>query len=83
MTELRKVPERLSCGSDYDILRYSDREVLGVTAPQVYLKVKGNWTGGHQENLSVRAANLNHGPASSMWHCVDTEHIERFAEIAK
>ena len=68
----------------YDILKHARIQVLGVTSPQVYLKVKGNWTGGHQENMRVRAANLNHGPASSIWHSVGgPEQIERFRKLVK
>ena len=69
--------------SKFDILRFSRVNVLGVNSPQVYLKVKGNWTGGHQENLSLRALNINHGPASSLWHCVNKpEEIEKFRALA-
>lgn len=46
--------------------------------------MKGCWTGGHQENLRVRAANVNHGPASSLWHCVGgSSMIEKFRNLAK
>jgi hypothetical protein len=52
-------------------------DVPGITLPQIYVKVKGNWTGGHQENLRVRAANVNLGKGKSMWHCVGkTKPIE-------
>ena len=48
MTELKnKVPEEFMCQSEHDILKHSQIDILGVTKPQVYLKVKGNWTGGH------------------------------------
>jgi hypothetical protein len=47
MKELEKVPKQLMCMSDYDLLKYANINVLGVTSPQIYLKVKGNWTGGH------------------------------------
>jgi hypothetical protein len=48
------------------------------------MKVKGNWTGGHQENLRVRATNINHGPDKSMWHCVGgPQQIERFRNLAR
>ena len=69
--------------SKHDILRFSRVVVLGVNSPQVYLKVKGNWTGGHQENLSLRALNINHGPSSSLWHCVNKpEEIDQFRKLA-
>jgi histone demethylase len=79
MKELKKIPPEFMCLSSDDMLRYAKINVLGVTVPQVYMKVKGNWTGGHQENLRVRATNINHGPDKSMWHCVGGEkQIERF-----
>ena len=48
MKELtQKIPKQFLCMTEYDILRFARIKVLGVTEPQVYLKVKGNWTGGH------------------------------------
>jgi len=70
--------------TEHDILRFARIQVLGVTSPQVYLKVRGNWTGGHQENLSARAGNLNHGPAKTLWHCVGKpKDIKKFRTKAK
>ena len=47
------------------------------------MKVKGNWTGGHQENLRLRATNINHGPESSLWYNVGNKaEIDKFREIA-
>ena len=85
MREIKdKVPAELMCMSKFDILRFAQVQVLGITQPQVYLKVKGNWTGGHQENLRVRATNINHGPGSSLWHCVaEPETISKFRKLAK
>jgi hypothetical protein len=72
------------CKSKFDMLKYAKIDVLGVTTPQIYLKVKGNWTGGHQENLRVRAANINHGSASSIWHCIGgPDKINQFHKLAK
>lgn len=66
------------------MLQESRINVLGVTVPQIYMKVKGNWTGGHQENLRLRATNLNHGPDSSIWYNVGGKtNIDRFRELAK
>lgn len=48
-----------------DILSYLEQHINGCTNPQFYLKVKGCWTGGHQENISMCAININHGPAPS------------------
>lgn len=48
-----------------DLLSYLEQHINGCTNPQFYLKVKGCWTGGHQENVSMSAININHGPAAS------------------
>jgi len=32
----------------------------------------------------VRATNINHGPGSSLWHCVgDPKTIDKFRDLAK
>lgn len=49
----------------------------------MYLKVKGNWTGGHQENLRLRAVNLNHGPDSSIWNCIAIKDLDQFRTKVK
>lgn len=59
--ELRKLPEELLWRSSFDCLRHLQQEISGVTTPQMYLKVKGCYTGGHEENLRVQTVNINHG----------------------
>ena len=46
------------------MLRYCPGDIAGVTSPQLYLKVPGVWTGGHEENLRY-AVELCVGLASS------------------
>jgi hypothetical protein len=50
---------------EFDLLSYLDHEVPGCSFPQFYFKVKGVWTGGHQENVNMCAVNINHGPDAS------------------
>ena len=70
------------CMTKYDILKFSRVNVLGVNTPQIYLKVRGNWTGGHQENLSLRAININFGPSSTIWHAIaQPKDIEEFRRL--
>lgn len=45
-----------------DVLSLMDKHVEGCSLPQFYLKVKGVWTGGHQENINMCSININHGP---------------------
>ena len=41
------------------------------------MKVTGVWTGGHQENLRFRAANINFGPAASLWYAVPYDYMDK------
>ena len=59
------LPQELLWRSPCDCLRLLPQEISGVTAPQMYLKVKGCYTGGHEENLRVQTVNINHGSYSS------------------
>lgn len=46
----------------------------------MYLKIKGVYTGGHQENLSVGAININHGPGDCLWITVDKKYVSELRE---
>jgi histone demethylase len=59
------------------------QDILGVSSPQLYLKVGGVWTGGHEENLRAQAVNINFGPAPSKWYCVKAEHVPRLRRLVK
>ena len=61
LNELHKLPKMMFCQTQFDALTYLNQPIEGVTSPQLYLKVKGCWTGGHEENLRVQALNINHG----------------------
>lgn len=45
--------------------------------------MKGAWTGGHQENVNLRAVNYNHGPSDSLWLTVDNMYVEQFRNIVE
>lgn len=78
-----KLPEELMCCSPKDSLQYVRQLIHGVTQPQIYLKVKGSWTGGHEENLRFRAVNINHGPSSSEWNCVGSSNWSLLREAVR
>ena len=52
-------------------MEYLDEEIFGCSLPQMYFKVKGCWTGGHQENINMAAVNINHGPDASEWYTLE------------
>lgn len=66
-----------------DMLSYLEQHINGCTNPQFYLKVKGVWTGGHQENIAMCAININHGPAASEWYTVPADEVERLRKTLK
>ena len=76
-----KVPNYLMCDSELDIQQHLRAHVLGMTIPQLYMKVKGVWTGGHQENLCLRAANINFGPQESLWYAVPHQYVGKMNAI--
>lgn len=78
-----KIPEEFLFCSEKDILQYVRHHILGMTQPQMYIKVKGSWTGGHEENLRYRAINLNHGPDSSEWNCVGSDSSRQLREAVR
>lgn len=75
-----KVPDWLFCNREADVQGYLRRHIPGMSIPQIYLKVAGCWTGGHQENLSLRAVNINHGPGEVEWYCMEVDETYRFNE---
>jgi histone demethylase len=54
-----------------------------MTSPQIYIKVTGTWTGGHEENLRFRSINMNHGPGDSDWYGVGMKDSLKFRELVK
>lgn len=82
--ELRKkLPSVVLWGSKDDTLRYSRQHICGMTLPQLYLKVKGCWTGGHEENLRFMSANINHGESACEWWGLDPHENTNFRDCVK
>ena len=73
-----RLPDWVRFKSPLDCLRYIRQDIEGITLPQLYLKVAGSWTGGHEENLRIMAVNINTGQGDVEWHCVPPEDVEKF-----
>ena len=73
-----KVPADVYCNRGNDLQGLLRKHIPGMSVPQIYLKVAGCWTGGHQENLSLRAVNINHGPGEVEWFCMEADEAYRF-----
>jgi JmjC domain, hydroxylase len=44
------------------------------------MKVKGVYTGGHQENLRLASVNINFGPGGSEWIIMDKSLLTRLRD---
>jgi hypothetical protein len=81
---LRKcLPAEILWCSEFDCLKYLRQHIMGMTLPQLYLKVKGCWTGGHEENLRFPSANINHGPSACEWWGLDPTQSLQLRECVK
>ena len=67
LAELNKLPSWLRVKQKENLLNHVGQKVLGVNTVQVYLKVPGARTPGHQENLCLCAVNINIGPGDTSW----------------
>ena len=67
LEELNKLPSWLRPEHPSNLLRHVGQKILGVNTVQVYLKVPGSRTPGHQENLCLPAINVNIGPGDTSW----------------
>ena len=79
----KKFLPNIMYGSEYDILSYVRQNILGMTIPQLYIKTRGAWTGGHEENLRFKSININHGPGESLWFGVHRKYCDAFTNIVK
>ena len=81
---LRKsLPAQILWCSEEDSLKYLRQHILGMSLPQLYLKINGCWTGGHEENLRFSAANINHGPSDCEWWGLHSSQALQLREIVK
>ena len=78
-----RLPRFLMCQEDDDILRFVRQDIEGMTSPQLYIKVPGVWTGGHEENLRFRSINCAHGSGASIWYAVAPEHSKQLRKVVQ
>jgi len=57
-----------------NMLSHIGHQILGMNTIQLYLKVPGARTPGHQENNNFAAVNINIGPGDSEWFGVPDEY---------
>jgi hypothetical protein len=55
--------------------------ILGMNTVQLYMKVPGSRTPGHQENDNFCSVNVNIGPGDTEWFAVPDEYWDSFRKL--
>nr|XP_061801607.1 uncharacterized protein LOC133592933 [Nerophis lumbriciformis] len=83
LQELLKLPVFMRVESSNNMLSHVGHTILGMNTVQLYMKVPGSRTPGHQENNNFCSVNINIGPGDCEWFAVHEhywEAINKFCE---
>ncbi|CAG5877705.1 unnamed protein product [Menidia menidia] len=83
LQELLKLPAFMRVESSNNMLSLVGHTILGMNSVQLYMKVPGSRTPGHQENNNFCSVNINIGPGDCEWFAVHEhywEDINRFCD---
>ncbi|XP_022601806.1 lysine-specific demethylase 6B-like [Seriola dumerili] len=83
LQELLKLPAFMRVESSNNMLSHVGHTILGMNTVQLYMKVPGSRTPGHQENNNFCSVNINIGPGDCEWFAVHEhywEDINNFCE---
>jgi histone demethylase len=81
LQELAKLPPFMRVISSHNMLTHVGYKIYGCNTPQIYLKVPGCRTPGHQENNSFCSLNINIGPGDCEWFGVDAKYWTRIEAL--
>ncbi|KAJ8031198.1 Lysine-specific demethylase 6A [Holothuria leucospilota] len=68
--ELGKLPSFTKVVSAGNLLSHIGHTILGMNSVQLYMKVPGSRTPGHQENNNFSSVNVNIGPGDCEWFAI-------------
>uniref|UniRef100_A0A3Q3W1U8 [histone H3]-trimethyl-L-lysine(27) demethylase n=1 Tax=Mola mola TaxID=94237 RepID=A0A3Q3W1U8_MOLML len=83
LQELSKLPAFARVVSAGNLLSHVGHTILGMNTVQLYMKVPGSRTPGHQENNNFCSVNINIGPGDCEWFAVPESYwgiINNFCE---
>ncbi|XP_058483243.1 uncharacterized protein LOC131458291 [Solea solea] len=86
LQELLKLPSFMRVESSNNMLSHVGHTILGMNTVQLYMKVPGSRTPGHQENNNFCSVNVNIGPGDCEWFAVHEHYwdeINKFCERHK
>ncbi|XP_041864169.1 uncharacterized protein LOC121654211 [Melanotaenia boesemani] len=76
LQELLKLPSFMRVESSNNMLSLVGHTILGMNSVQLYMKVPGSRTPGHQENNNFCSVNINIGPGDCEWFAVHEHYWE-------
>lgn len=81
LNELDKLPPFARVESASNMLTHVGHSILGMNTVQLYMKVPGCRTPGHQENNNFCSVNINIGPGDCEWFGVPEEYWGPMAKL--
>ena len=83
LEEIDKLPWWVRLTDSKNPLSQVGYNILGMNTIQLYMKVLGARTPGHQENLNMPAVNINIGPDDTEWFCTDQQYWGDIQRVRK
>ncbi|KAJ6223820.1 hypothetical protein RDWZM_002365 [Blomia tropicalis] len=83
LQELTKLPSFARVVSAGNMLSHVGHVILGMNTVQLYMKVPGCRTPGHQENNNFCSVNINIGPGDCEWFGVQAEYWGILSQICE
>uniref|UniRef100_A0A8C1ZCR1 Lysine-specific demethylase 6B n=1 Tax=Cyprinus carpio TaxID=7962 RepID=A0A8C1ZCR1_CYPCA len=83
LQELQKLPAFMRVSSSGNMLSHVGHTILGMNTVQLYMKVPGCRTPGHQENNNFCSVNINIGPGDCEWFAVHDNYWEAISDFCE
>ncbi|XP_070173907.1 lysine-specific demethylase 6A-like isoform X1 [Littorina saxatilis] len=83
LAELTKLPAFTRVVSGGNTLSHVGHKILGMNTVQLYMKVPGSRTPGHQENNNFCSVNINIGPGDCEWFAVPDAYWGVIANLSE
>ncbi|MBN3285410.1 KDM6B demethylase, partial [Polyodon spathula] len=83
LQELFKLPAFMRVSSSGNMLSHVGHTILGMNTVQLYMKVPGSRTPGHQENNNFCSVNINIGPGDCEWFAVHDSYWEAISDFCE
>ncbi|XP_036450451.1 lysine (K)-specific demethylase 6B, b isoform X2 [Colossoma macropomum] len=83
LQELLKLPVFMRVSSSDNMLSHVGHTILGMNTVQLYMKVPGSRTPGHQENNNFCSVNINIGPGDCEWFAVHEHYWEAISDFCE